>query len=167
MNPRLQPAQKRLRWALVGLLGVFLAVFAIIPLAPLGAGPLPFCGFRSLSGLPCPLCGGTRAAQATLQGDLARALYLNPLAIAVIAALVLLLLTAATELLRGRPLADWTALSQRWAPWSPVILLTVLLLWWPPHLVSALRQPKLELLDLRNPVARAAQACFARQAAGP
>lgn len=162
MTPALQPAQKRLRWALVGLLGLFLAVFAIIPLGAAGAGPLPFCGFRSLSGLPCPLCGGTRAAQATLHGDLSRALYLNPLAVPVIATLLLIPLIAAAELLYGRPLADWPALSRRWAPWSPVILLLILLLWWPPHLVSALRKPKLELIDLRNPVARAAQEYLAR-----
>lgn len=43
---------------------------------------IPFsivCPFKAVTGLPCPGCGGTRAAQALLQGDLLLALYINPL----------------------------------------------------------------------------------------
>ncbi len=38
-----------------------------------------FCGFRALTGIPCPLCFGTRAAFALSQGDILDALALNPL----------------------------------------------------------------------------------------
>ena len=38
------------------------------------------CVFRSLTGIPCPTCGTTRAATAFLNGDLLTALAVNPLA---------------------------------------------------------------------------------------
>jgi hypothetical protein len=49
-----------------------------LTLAPL----LPSCPFRSLTGIPCPSCGTTRAAMALLHGDIVAALTLNPLAAA-------------------------------------------------------------------------------------
>ncbi len=132
----------------------------LLALAPLGKIGLPLCGLRMVTGLPCPLCGGTRAAQAFLCGDLARAFYLNPLAIPVVGGLILAGLLAALELLRARALTDWTALRRRWLAWTPLFLVLLLLLWWPVHLASALREPKSDLLDLRNPVARAAYERF-------
>jgi hypothetical protein len=36
------------------------------------------CLLKNLTGLPCPFCGGTRAALTLLQGHLAGALALNP-----------------------------------------------------------------------------------------
>jgi len=54
------------------------------PLA-LGAVPLmmslaerPLCAFHHLSGLPCPLCGGTHACAALLHGDVLAAWQANP-----------------------------------------------------------------------------------------
>lgn len=41
--------------------------------------PFQCCPFKLLTGLPCPGCGGLRAAKAFLQGDILRALYINPL----------------------------------------------------------------------------------------
>lgn len=40
------------------------------------------CLFRSLTGVPCPTCGTTRAAVAFLEGDFAAAFTTNPLAAA-------------------------------------------------------------------------------------
>jgi hypothetical protein len=63
------------QWRAVPLLGW--------PLA-LGAAPLllatgvPLCGFRHLTGQPCPLCGGTHACAALAQGDLMVAWQANP-----------------------------------------------------------------------------------------
>ena len=41
--------------------------------------PCPLCPFKLLTGLPCPGCGGLRAANMLLQGNVLRALYINPL----------------------------------------------------------------------------------------
>lgn len=84
-------------WLLVGgaslcLLGVALATPGI---------QLPVCVFKTLTGLPCPSCGVTRAVIALSRGDVGRALFLNPLAaLACGAALVYLLYAAAVLVLR-------------------------------------------------------------------
>jgi hypothetical protein len=41
--------------------------------------PMVFCVFKSLTGLPCPTCGSTRAFGRLFVGDLAGALSMNPL----------------------------------------------------------------------------------------
>ena len=43
---------------------------------------LPPCGFKTATGLPCPLCGGTRSAACLVRGDLVGALEWNPWAVA-------------------------------------------------------------------------------------
>jgi hypothetical protein len=150
--PPLLPHERWLRIgvvALVGLVFVFLALHSTLPALP--------CGFRSLTGLPCAMCGGTRSASALIAGDLHQALYLNALAIPVLAGMLLGGLIALAELLRGRALADWSVWKGRLGKILPVSLL-LLFAWWIPHVVIALKTPKTELIDLRNPIAARAAA---------
>jgi hypothetical protein len=42
---------------------------------------LPLCPFKTLTGLPCPTCGVTRAVMAMARLDLGTALAMNPLAV--------------------------------------------------------------------------------------
>lgn len=53
--------------------------------AALSIGPNlgPLCPLRRLTGVPCPLCGGTTAALAVARGDVAAALAASPLAVLV------------------------------------------------------------------------------------
>lgn len=54
--------------------GLLVAAAAAVPfcLAPLTAGgPALACPLLSVTGVPCPLCGGTRAFRAAAGGDLA------------------------------------------------------------------------------------------------
>ena len=46
--------------------------------ALLALGELPLCAFRHLTGLPCPLCGGTHALNHLLELDIAAATQANP-----------------------------------------------------------------------------------------
>jgi hypothetical protein len=62
--------------AIVGLVG--LAALVVLPLGALAPLGMP-CRFRSLTGIPCPTCGGTRALLALAGLDVARAFVLNPL----------------------------------------------------------------------------------------
>ena len=42
--------------------------------------PIPFgCPFKTITGIPCPGCGGIRAAHLLLSGDWLQALWTNPL----------------------------------------------------------------------------------------
>lgn len=136
-------------------LAVFLVVVACLPFTPQGLPYLPICPFKGMTGLPCPLCGGTRAAHALLQGDLPRAIYLNPLALPVVAGLVMAILVLAYEAITGTRLGNWAVVSRKLNTLVPVGF-AILVIWWLPHIYMALRTPKLELVELSNPIARAA-----------
>src|SRR5512143_795696 len=64
------------------------------PLLGLAFIPLPqnstylICGFRWLTGMPCPLCGMTRALSLLLKGQWTQALRLHPLSPVVLAILI-------------------------------------------------------------------------------
>lgn len=86
-----------------------------VGLAPaVAALDVPLCAFKHLTGVPCPLCGGTRVCAALAQGDVATALQLNPglLPVLALAALHSGLLLA--EALSGRELGPPRALSLAW-----------------------------------------------------
>ena len=148
------------RWLRIGLAAVMLLVMGLLAVSSLGAAPgLPFfpCGFHAVSGLPCLFCGGTRAARAILHGDLHAAVYLNALAfpgLALAAATVVVLLLEAAA---ARPLALWDALFRHFSRLAPVLVLPALA-WWTIHIYFALRTPKPELVDFRNPIAAKAGA---------
>ncbi|MFZ0709624.1 MAG: hypothetical protein WAM53_06255, partial [Terrimicrobiaceae bacterium] len=59
----------------------------------------------------------------------------------------------------GRSLGDWDALFGRLRSFVPVMVV-VFCIYWLVHVVDALRGPKPELVDLRNPIARAVQKRF-------
>ena len=66
-----------------------LAAAATLPLLPGHAG-LP-CPMRTLTGVPCPLCGMTTSVEATVHGDFLAGLRANPAGpVLVLAALALL-----------------------------------------------------------------------------
>jgi hypothetical protein len=58
---------------------------------------IPLCGFRALTGLPCPLCGGTHACAAVMTGQLANAIQANA---GVVAILTLALIHSVATCLR-------------------------------------------------------------------
>ena len=89
-----------LRIAAAGLVGAA-AVWPILPLHP----PLA-CPMRTLTGIPCPLCGMTRACVAAVHGHLGASLSFNPGGVVV----MLLALTALLRpqlLIRTRPSSVW------------------------------------------------------------
>ena len=152
-SPNLLPRRRGLRAVIGCLLAAGLAIVAL--LGPSGTRPLVLpCGLHAVTGLPCPFCGGTRAARAVLGGHWSRAVYLNALAFP---ALLLVAVAAAVLLLEAatcRRLVPWDALLRKISLWGPM-LVVLAIAWWIPHLVLALRTPKPELVNLHNPVAAA------------
>jgi len=66
-----------------------LGVAAIRPLVPFEF--VPPCPLRTVTGVPCPMCGMTRGVTALVHGDFARALLMNPASFVAVALAVLLL----------------------------------------------------------------------------
>ena len=116
--------------------------------------PIPSlpCGFKSVTGLPCVFCGGTRSACAVLEGDFAHALYLNPLSIAALSLGFIAAIICVAEILLGQALADWPHFWKSTRKILPIIFLLIALCW-VAQVHSALQKPKLELLDLNKPIA--------------
>ena len=67
-----------------------LGVAAVRPLVPFEF--VPPCPLRTITGIPCPMCGMTRGVTAVVHGELGRALTLNPGAFLAVAVAILLLL---------------------------------------------------------------------------
>jgi len=153
MMPPLLPHQRKWRAGLALGIVLLLAALAVLPPLQKGSFDFPGCLFYKMTGLPCPLCGGTRATSALMHGDLDRAFNLNPLSFVAVAGLLAFAGVFGWEAIRGRALLHWAARIKQASPWFPLVLL-LLFAWWLPHVWSALRGSKSELLDLRNPVAR-------------
>ena len=66
----------------VGLGYAFIAVIAVTLAAIHIRRPATVCMLRSVTGVPCPFCGGTTAAVDLGRGHVARALAASPLALA-------------------------------------------------------------------------------------
>jgi hypothetical protein len=162
-SPPLRVDQRKSRAVASVTIVAMLVAAALLPLAPpFGFPGLPVCVFKGATGLPCPLCGGTRATQALLRGDLSRALYLNVAAVPAVIAFVATAWVFAWEALRGRTFGDWNAFLRRLRSFLP-IMAALLCIYWLVHLMDALRAPKSELVDLRNPIARAVHKRFSVQ----
>lgn len=83
------------------------------------------CLFRNVTGQPCFLCGGTRAAWAWGTGDWVAAFAMNPLAaLALTAGLVLVVIRLASGRFPRIPLPA------RRVAWTIAILAVVLNWWW-------------------------------------
>ena len=154
-KPFLRTDERKSRAFLALAFAAFLVGIALVPLAAVPSFlSLHTCAFKGATGLPCPLCGGTRAAQALLRGDLVRACYLNVAALPAIAALVGVWIVLIVEATRGRAVINWNAVIGRLRSVLP-LLVALLFLYWILHLADAVRASKLELVDVRHPVARA------------
>jgi hypothetical protein len=90
------------------------------PLALLGAplvlslGDLPLCGFRHLTGVPCPLCGGTRVCAALVDGNFLAAWQLNPGLVVLLALVAAHSVQLGFEAWTGRRVQRWRIGADAW-----------------------------------------------------
>ena len=92
-----------------------LLVPAAVALSVSPVDPVPPCPLRTLTGVPCPLCGSTRGVIAAVHGDIGRALTLNPASLVVLALAALLVLGWRVERIR---VPVWTIVSVFAVLWS-------------------------------------------------
>jgi hypothetical protein len=86
---------------------------AIWPLTPVH--PPLACPLRSMTGIPCPLCGLTRACVAAAHGDLIGSLRFNPAGIFVLlAAIAVVVRPSLADRIRPPVWLLWTVLGGLW-----------------------------------------------------
>ena len=102
-------APNQLRVAAAGLVGAA-AVWPLLPVHP----PL-VCPLRAATGIPCPLCGMTRACVAAAHGHLATSLSFNPAGVLVVLAAVIALVRP--QLLTRVRAPGWILLAAVGALW--------------------------------------------------
>jgi hypothetical protein len=127
-DPDTSPPTPRRRWG--ALRAVLLAAVVAAAwgwIAPRAWFSAAGCGFRLLTGAPCPGCGMTRAAGALARGEFVESLHLHPLAAAFAAAWGVALVLALAEARSGRPLLSgpWNRHGARWATYGLLALVVV------------------------------------------
>jgi Protein of unknown function (DUF2752) len=81
----------QLRWIGAAMLGVA----AVRPLVPFEF--VPPCPLRTLTGVPCPLCGMTRGVTAAVHLELGKAVFLNPGSIVAVVLAILIIVAWRTK----------------------------------------------------------------------
>jgi hypothetical protein len=105
--------------------GASLAAWAVV--SPALAISRAGCGFKAMTGAPCPGCGMTRACLALARGDLVESVRLHPLAPALVLGGATLLALSVAEGATGRPWLSrpWRRHGARWATAGLVLLAVV------------------------------------------
>jgi hypothetical protein len=89
-RPQHHASVNRTRWTLSAIAGAILTATVII--GPHRLPAVSFCWFRSMTGLPCPGCGLTRAVFAISGGEFAAAWHFNPFGYLAYGILIVMLL---------------------------------------------------------------------------
>jgi hypothetical protein len=92
--------------------------------------PVPLCPLRTLTGIPCITCGGTRATRHLLQGEFGAAFLQSPLVTVMILLAGLFILYAAGVLLFRMPRLRIVSVSNREAWVFRAAALSLLLASW-------------------------------------
>jgi hypothetical protein len=94
--------------------GLGLAAAALLHLRdPHDSGSYGFCPFLTLTGWPCPGCGGLRAVNDLTRGDLVAAVSSNALAVALVLGLAVLWIVWFVRRATGQPRAAFARPSVR------------------------------------------------------
>lgn len=110
--------ERRDRHRIVTVVALGLAA-VVVAMALVGLPPINLNGPLSSLGITCPLCGGTRSARFTAQGQLAEAWRYNPLGIVVVLASIALVARAAIGVVGRR----WMNLSVDLSPRARFIMI--------------------------------------------
>ena len=114
----------RALWVSLAVLGLCFAAYMLRETG--GAGWMPGCVFRKVTGFECPGCGMTRATYATLHGRIGDAFRFNPVGMVLFPLAMIGLAIEVIGWVRGKPLPF------RLNPgrWGATAIAVLLILWW-------------------------------------
>jgi hypothetical protein len=90
------------------------AMLGVAAVRPLLGNPGIGCPLRSLTGVPCPLCGMTRGVTDMVHGDVGKALLMNPGSVLLVVAVVVMLVAWRRQRLRIAPWTVYAAIAALW-----------------------------------------------------
>ena len=114
------------RALIVSLIVLTLAIAAYALRETAGAGWMPGCHFRRITGLECPGCGMTRGTYALLHGRFLDAFMFNPVGMIIFPLALIGLGLEAIAWVMNRPSLFKLSLGR----WGAAIIAVVLILWW-------------------------------------
>ena len=106
-------------WAVAIVAAWGAAVAAIGAVGAISGHGIMLCHFRRMTGFPCPTCGSTRAVLSLVQGEIARGLAFNPLAVVALAALIC---AAVVQLFTKRRVAVRMSRRERYLAWGLAVV---------------------------------------------
>ena len=89
----------------------------------------PFCPFHKITGIPCPGCGGTRAARLLLAGDLKAAILMNPLSVLLCILIPILTIIFCYDTLKGSKHLEYI-LKKKWNKTTFIIVVSIIIINW-------------------------------------
>lgn len=124
---RLHIERRDRHWWLTALAVLALAI--AVAMAILGLPPVDLHGPLHKFGIMDPLCGGTRAARYTAQGNLSEAWRYNPLSIVIVCGAALIIVRTVVGFISHRWVTISIAWTQSWRRWAiaGIIVLVALL----------------------------------------
>ncbi len=111
-------------WVSIAILAIVCSAYMLRETG--GAGWMPGCNFRKLTGLECPGCGMTRAAHATLNGRFAQAFAFNPVGMILLPLAMLGVSLEVFGWVRGKPLPFHMRLGR----WGAAAIAMILIVFW-------------------------------------
>jgi hypothetical protein len=114
----------RALWASLVVLALAGAAYALRETG--GAGWMPGCIFRKVTGLDCPGCGMTRASYAMLHGRIGDAFAFNPVGMILLPLALIALGIEVLGWVMGRPMP----FRIRSGRWGAAIFAAILIVWW-------------------------------------
>ena len=114
-------------------LGLVFLVFLFMEYIPIPIG----CPFKTITAIPCPGCGGIRATQFLLKGEILDALYTNPLSCLFCLLCATLPLWSFYDCYNGKQTLK-TCLTTPWSYKAIVVTVIILLANWIWNIVKGL-----------------------------
>lgn len=99
----------------------------------------PFCPFHKITGIPCPGCGGIRAANYLMSGDIRAAIMMNPLSVVICVIIPIMILWAWIDVLRKKDSLT-TFLNKRWKKSTIIIIFAIIIINWVWNIYKSMNQ---------------------------